>query len=311
MTRRDKHPSADQLARLAVGELRPRKAAKIQAHVAQCEQCARVSQQLKAIAAVLASASYPPMPHNLTARIESAISSEAMQRVAAMPATQAGRRELPSGGPRAGAGGGWRLPGLPATATRLAAAASAVVIAAAGSYVMAKNAGTSVTRSSSSPLAAAIAPAQHISLGPDVTYGRPGSLHTIRAVDSHTNFVAADLRAEAISAVDTAEAREAFAAQPSGNIAVPLTGSTPGPAAELTAGLVADSLSGGRLAGCVRLIAPGRTVLLIDVARYQGKPAAVIVTASTVVSEAEAWVVGSSCSATTRDVLTETALGSL
>ena len=63
------------------------------------------------------------------------------------------------------------------------------------------------------------------------------------------------------------------------------------------------------MAVCIGLIAPGRTVLLIDIARYQGKPAAVIVTASTVVSEAEAWVVGSSCSATTKDVLTQAALG--
>jgi hypothetical protein len=307
MTRRKKHPSADQLAKLAVGELRPCKVAKIQAHVAQCEQCTRMSQQLNAIAAILASASYPPMPQNLTARIESAISSEARQREAARPATEAGRYDLPASRPRAGTAGGWHLLGLSVVATRLAAAAAAVVIAAAGSYLMAENVGASVARSPSSPLAAAVAPAQHISLGPDVTYGRPGSLHTVRAVDSHTNFVAAHLRAEAISAVGTAESREAFAPQPSARIAAPLTGS----AVDLAADFAADGPSAGRLAGCVRLIAPGRTVLLIDIARYQGKPAAVIVTASTVVSEAEVWVVGSSCSASTRDVLTQAPLGGL
>src|SRR5262245_398984 len=121
MTRRHKHPNADHLASLAVGELRPRKAAKIQAHVAQCEQCARDCEQLNAIAAILASASYPPMPENLSARIESAISSEARQRLAAMPATEAGRRDLPARRPRATAGGGWHLPVLSAAATRLAA----------------------------------------------------------------------------------------------------------------------------------------------------------------------------------------------
>src|SRR5215469_9756345 len=193
MTRRHNHPSADQLASLAVGGLRPRKAAKIQAHVAQCERCTRFCQQLNSIAAILASATYPPMPESLFARIESAISSEARQRLAAMPATEAGRRDLPARRPRAGADSDWHLPGLSAAATRLAAAAGAVAIAAAGSYLVADNVGISVTRPPSSPLAGATAPTQRMSLGPDVTYGQPGSLDTIRAVESHTNFVAAHL----------------------------------------------------------------------------------------------------------------------
>jgi hypothetical protein len=289
MTRRDKHSSAVQLASLAVGEPGPRKAAKIKAHVAQCEQCALVCQQLNAIAAILASASYPPMPENVAARIASAISSEARQRLGATPATEAGRRDLPA------------RPSV--AATWLVAAACAVVIAAGGSYLVAENVVTSVTRSPSSALAGAVAPAQQMSLGPDVTYAQPGSLHTIRAVESHTNFVAAHLRTEAISAVHGAEAREAFATQPSASTAAALIGSAADPSA--------GGPSARPLAGCVGLIAPGKAVLLIDIARYQAKPAVVIVTAGTVVSEAEAWVVGSSCSATTKDVLDRTALGNL
>src|SRR5258708_35547076 len=112
MTRRDKHMSMDQLASLTVGELRPRNAAKIQAHVTQCEQCTQVGQQLNAIPAILASATYPPIPQNLSARTDSAISREAWQRQAAMPATETGRRDLPARRPRARAGSGWHLPGL-------------------------------------------------------------------------------------------------------------------------------------------------------------------------------------------------------
>jgi anti-sigma factor ChrR (cupin superfamily) len=89
MTRRHKHPSADQLASLAVGALRPRKAARIQAHVAQCEQCTRICKQLVAIRVVLNSATYPPIPDDLSDRISSAISAEARHRLAAMPATAA------------------------------------------------------------------------------------------------------------------------------------------------------------------------------------------------------------------------------
>jgi hypothetical protein len=301
MTRRDKHPSASKLASLAIGELRPRKAAKMEAHVAKCEQCARICQQLGAIRAILASTSYPPMPDNLSARIGLAISREAQQRIAAMPATEAGRRDLPVRRPRAGARGGWQLRGLSVAATRLAAAAGAVVIAAAGSYLVADNVGTSVTRSPSSPLAGAAAPVQQMSLGPDVTYGQPGLLHTIRAVESHVDFMAAHLRAEAISAVHAAEDLDAFPALQSASTAASLTGGVADPRP--------DGPSAKRLAGCIGLLAPGQTVLLVDVARFQGKPASVIVTAATVVSEAEARVVGPSCSATTKDVLTQAALG--
>jgi hypothetical protein len=302
MTQCNNCPSTDQLASLTVSGLRSRIAAKIQAHVTQCEPCTHVSQQLNAIPAILASATYPEIPENLAARTGSAISREAQQRLAAMPATETGRRDLPARRPRAATSGRWHLPGLSAAATRLAAAAVAVVIAVAGSYRVAEIAGTSVTPSS--PPAGAAAPAQQMSLGPGVTYGQPGSRHTIRAVKSDTNFVAAHLRTQAISAVHAAEARGVIAAQPSASTATQLTGS----AADTAPG---SPVTASRLAGCIGLIAPGQAVLLIDIARYQGTPATVIVTAATGVNEAEAWVAGSSCSATTKDVLTQAALGNL
>jgi anti-sigma factor RsiW len=77
MIRRDKCASAERLASLAVGELRPLRAAKIRAHVARCEACTQIFQQLSAIPAILASLIYPPMPDTLPARIGSAISREA------------------------------------------------------------------------------------------------------------------------------------------------------------------------------------------------------------------------------------------
>ena len=300
MTRRDKHPSANQLASLAVDELRPRKAAKIEAHVAHCEQCTRICLQLGAVRAMLASVSYPPMPENLSARIGSAINREAQQRLAASPATETGRRDLSARRTRAGVGGSWQLPGLPVAAMRLAGAVGAVVIAVAGSFLGAGTVGTGITRSPSSPLAGAAAPAQQMSLGPDVTYGQPGLLHSVRAVESRADFVPAHLRAEAISAVHAAEDLEAFPALQSAS-----TATTMGGVAEASF----DSPNARRLAGCIGLLAPGQTVLLIDLARFQGRPASVIVTAATVVSEAEARVVGPSCSAVTKDVLTQAALG--
>jgi hypothetical protein len=318
MTRRNTHPSADQLAYLTAGGLRPRRAARIQAHIAQCGHCAQVSQQLSAVAGMLASASYPQMPQNLCARIDAAINRESQQRLSEMPATEPGHRDLPARRQRLRAWNSWLLPSLPdrpglrRRPARLAAAIGAVVIAAGGSYLMAENSGTGMTRPPSSALANAAAPAQHLSPGPYVTYGQPASLDTIRAVQSRTNFVAGRLRSQAISALNAAETLGNLAAKPSARRGAQLTASAtatppPGPTA---VSATAEDPDPGQLAGCIRRVAPGRTVLLIDIARYQGKPAAVIVTGATVASEAEAWVVGSSCSATTRDVLRETALGS-
>jgi hypothetical protein len=58
-----------------------------------------------------------------------------------------------------------------------------------------------------------------------------------------------------------------------------------------------------RLAGCIDLIAPGRVVLLVDLARYNNEPATIIVIAALGANPAEAWAVGSACSGSAEDVL--------
>ena len=62
------------------------------------------------------------------------------------------------------------------------------------------------------------------------------------------------------------------------------------------------------LSGCVSRIAAGRTVLLVDVARFDHKPATIIVTARQGAVAAQVWVVGPGCSASARDVVTHRAL---
>jgi hypothetical protein len=57
------------------------------------------------------------------------------------------------------------------------------------------------------------------------------------------------------------------------------------------------------LAGCVNRIAAGDLVLLVDVARYQGEPATVIVTQPSAGGAEQIWVVRPGCSASRSDVL--------
>jgi hypothetical protein len=72
------------------------------------------------------------------------------------------------------------------------------------------------------------------------------------------------------------------------------------PAHQPTFGNIPVSL----LQGCVNRIDAGEMVLLVEVARYRGRPATVIVTDVTVIGPAQIWVVGTGCSASRSDVLT-------
>ena len=295
MTGGGKHANLDELASLSLGALRPRRAAKIEAHVASCELCAEVRQQLDSVPATLASTTYPPMPAYLASRVEVAIGVEARQRLADTPATETSRGLLPARRERRSRERGWRLPGLSVRATRLVAAAGAVVVGV-GSYAAVSNLGGQ-PGGQSSPAAAAPATPDQLSLGPEVTYGQPGSLHTIHAVHSSANFTATDLKTDAVEAVDAAKARGASPARAS--LAQPQYGSAaPAPAGP-------DS----QLSGCLSALAPDRIILLVDVAKYDGKAATIVVAAAMALSPAEVWVVGSLCSATNPDVLTRAALG--
>jgi hypothetical protein len=304
--RRHRHASAEELASLGVGELRARKTARIEAHVVGCVHCTRVLRQLDGLPAVLASASYPPMPETISVRIEATLAVEARQRIAAEPATEAGRGDLPTRQRRGGAWEGWRMPGLSVAATRLVAAAGALVLVGAGGYELAMHTGSGLTTSPSAGSAAGPAQVQQMNQGPQITYGGPKAQHTVHAVQSGANFVAASLSTQATDAVHAAEAR--------GTEATPPAFGAPGAAkaqSNTSAGAATGPRSAGRLSGCLNLIAAARTVLLVDIANYEHKPATLIVLAAAGASPAEAWVVGDTCSATDRDVLAHTVLSHL
>jgi hypothetical protein len=295
----DRHATTDQLASLTTGALRSRKAARISVHVTRCDQCSQVVRQLDQVPAILTSAQYPPMPAGVSIQIEAALRVEATQRLSAMPATEGGRGDLPARHRRSAARRGWQLPGLSVPATRLVAAGSALVIAAAGGYEIVNHVHSGVSTVPSQGSVAAPPNVQQMSLGPDVTYGRPGALHTIHAVQSSANFLPAKLTTEVSDAVHAARARRVSASQP--------TVSNPGASQAQSSNSAGSATPGSsiasRLAGCIDLIAPGRVVLLVDLARYNDKPATVIVIAALSASPAEAWVVGSACSGSSKDIL--------
>jgi hypothetical protein len=74
-------------------------------------------------------------------------------------------------------------------------------------------------------------------------------------------------------------------------------------AAKLRQGEVSASRTDERLAGCVDALAEGRRPLLVDAAAYDGRPATIIAIQGAAQGQMDVWVVGSGCSAASRDVI--------
>jgi hypothetical protein len=309
-----RHASAEELALLDEGELRRRKAAKVSAHVAGCTQCTQVRAELTEVHTVLSGVPYPPLPMAVSVQIESALRVEVNRRIADAPATEASRGVLPARGARQGAGAvsrGWHLPGLSVPVTRLVTAAGAVVLVAGGGYLVASNLTSGVPTSSSSAGAPPSA-SQSMTAGPNVTYGSPGSQHTIHSVSSRMNFVPKELRTEVLAAYHEAQVKGEAGNASVGGTSAP-SGAVHGTAASplQTSAAAASGGVGTRLAGCMKAVADGRMVLLLDLAKYEGKPALIVVLGSTATSQAEVIVTTNGCSAAAPDVVTRAPLGHL
>jgi hypothetical protein len=319
----NRHATLDELASLGADNLRPRKAARINRHVATCAKCSEVSDQLASVPALLSGVPFPQMPATLSVRIDSVLAAEAAQRVAAEPATEAARRDLPvRAGRRRPAPRRdqhrYRRPAwtLSVPATRVIATAAAIVVVAVGGYEIALHT-AGAPFSSSSPEGSAAQPtpfSSQVAFGGSVTYQQNGSTAAIQMGNSSTNFQAATLADQAQAAVTAAKADDVYSHAVTSNSTL----ATPTSSLAIASGKgTAGALSGpgtmspsSRLAGCMdRVITPGQVVLLVESAKFENKPATILVTAPAALSgtnppkEAEIWALGSTCSATNSDVL--------
>jgi hypothetical protein len=307
-----RHVDAETLARFRQGDLSPRRNFRIRAHLTGCERCRALDEDLAGVTTLLAEAGAvgrvetaqpPPIPEHLAARIHAAIAAEATKRVLpaqtatpapAVAARLAGAEPAETGAPRQGNSrhgrhgrdrARQRWPGFTSpVALRTMAAAAAVVVLAVGGYEIAQQAGGS--SSSSSTAAGSLPPSQN---GP---YSGPAAapavpqpyLHAGRSsvpvIMSHTNYNPATLNDQ----VRNALARYGPLAR---------SGSSAARSQAAAGGSRETSLT-----GCVTRVAAGRQVLLVDVARYQGRPATVIVTRASSGGPEQVWVVGPGCSST-------------
>lgn len=296
-----RHVSLEILASYAEGELKPRKAAKIAVHLAGCAVCSEQVQDLRLMPSLLSSVQFPPIPEHLSVRIEMAIVSESVQRVASQPVSgEASRRDLPAragGQPRRR---GWRVPGFSSPLAGSLAAVGAAVIIAGGGYEIASNLGNSAG-TSGAPSEAHLGPkAQNgasgatgqVRYGPAVPYRHNGHAGVAQSVETNTNFEPATLSSQAQAEWQNERTDSLKSSQQS--LTSPFASAAP-----------AVPGGAGQLRGCVNRIAAGRNVLFLDIARYQGKRATIIVVGTQASRPAVLYAVGEGCSAMNSDILAQ------
>jgi hypothetical protein len=296
------HADAETLAEFREELLSRRKAARVSAHLAACSRCAGLDAQLTEVSALLTTSTTPPMPGALTARIEAAIAAEAAARAAATadgtgavgaagggtgPRDRAARPSRPSRPP-----GG---PGRARLALRVAAVTAAVVVVAGGGYGVARLLTANPEKGASAGAGSAAAPDFGISGnaskpagGHRVPSAVGGSAPAARIVSSGTNYQPGQLEAQ-VSALLNQHGTSASAGA--------AAGSSP---ANQPAASVPPVLA------CVPHVTGGKRPLLVDLAKYQGRPATVIVIPGATSGTLRALVVAGACTATTGRLLATT-----
>ena len=145
------HLDTDVLADFDAGLVTGRRGARIAAHLAGCDRCRALRDDLAGVSAVLAAIPAQAMPDRVAQRLDRVLAAEVVQRNDSERARVDSARDPATGGRPAG------HRGLRLVSLRVLAPATAVVLAAAG-YGVSQLAGGAGPQASSSSVAAGPAP---------------------------------------------------------------------------------------------------------------------------------------------------------
>jgi hypothetical protein len=287
-----RHVSTENLARFRGGDLSTARSARVAAHLRACARCRETSEALGRVPSLLAAVEVPPMPAHLAARIESALASESAARAAVEPdAAPEHRSAAPS------RGGGRHRPRRPTMpALRALAPAGAAVVVVGGFIALLTQLGSG--SSSSTPNSGAAGASGHKAadarpaLTPSFAFGAihyhaAGHTAVITPERSGTRYQTARLTQQVNRVLATASPLMRGTALPNATNGGASTGTPPRSVRP----------------GCVSRIAAGRSVQLVDIARFDGRQATIIVTAPRGQMAAQVFVVGTACSASASDIL--------
>ncbi|HEX8007763.1 MAG TPA: hypothetical protein VF482_15205 [Trebonia sp.] len=328
MKRQSGHPDVEALANFRAGLVEGIHGRRIAAHIARCERCAQLSEQLSAVTWALASVPAPAMPDPVERRIGAAIAAEAAARQAASlmagsmadPSAPSAASPAPAGlaaaerrharhwSPRRALGSVG--PRLRLSPVQMLIPAVVFVLLAGLGYLLSmpraagmpssSSAGAASARSSSAsgkvpttggPHRDAISPPSAIGPGVGVPF-----LVTVGT----TPYRKSTLRTQVSSQL----ARQALA---------PVIGGTPGSESNGTPGNQegtgggasrpnTGSVPNGQLVGCVKRLTGDIRPALVQRATYQAEPVYVIAVPT------RAWVVHLSCTAAEPALITSVAL---
>jgi hypothetical protein len=137
--------------------------------------------------------------------------------------------------------------------------------------------------------------------GPALRYQHAGRTASITPISTGANFTQAGLTSQVTAEVKRYGAglsKTGPNAESPGEPGTASPATVPGGQTGRFANLPLASLK-----GCVNRIAAGTVVLLVDVARYSGAPAIIVVTEAAETGPMQIWVAGTGCSASGSDLL--------
>lgn len=300
------HLDAEVLAEFRAGLITGRRGASITAHLAGCDRCTALGDQLAGVSVLLASVPVPVLPDLVAQRLDTVLAAEAASQDHAeraradLPAHPATGHERTPRRPRS------RRLGFRVLSARVLAPV-AVVLLAAGGYGLSRAIGPGGQTTTSAGSAAGRAVASAPKAAPSIAASAHGPVNTpvsppvrgaqgtvprpqritaanFTLVASTTDFAAATLKRQ----VEDELGRKAPAG--SSGAALPVTALPVTP----------------QLRACVQNLTRGAGLVRVESARFAGQPATLVVARAG--SGEVAWIAGPDCSATSRDVLATTSV---
>jgi hypothetical protein len=280
------HPDADVLAEFRAGLVTGRRRAAIASHLAACDRCAGLSDQLGLLTTLLAAGRPPAMPDDVSRRLDLVLAAEAAKR------DSSERTVDDSAAHRASGPGSRRSWNFRLITQRILVPAAAVVVLAAGGYGLSRVVGGSSPNSATSGTAAAPAGSFPTAAPAARSNGlaEPAAGASSRSVAGPA--IEAPVKFEVVTSV-TDYLRPTLSQQLEHELRLyPRTAERP------------QLLASGPVKGCVLRVTAGTspgTVVLVETARFQGQPAIVIVAVSG--HHDQAWLTAPGCSASSDRVL--------
>jgi hypothetical protein len=270
------HLDTDALAEFRAGLITGRRGVKIAAHLAGCDRCTALDDQLAGVSALLASVPAPPMPDSVAQRLDTVLAAEVTRRN--YPERAQVHRPGESGAhDRPAAKRGFRL----ATWRVLVPAAAAVVLLAGGGYGLTRIIGGPGSPPTYAGAAGVASSAAGSSAGKAASHALPPEAAPLSPAPTAHSQLKSPNHVVNVSAATLRQHVEAELNKP--------------PASRPT------KVTSAQLRGCIHLLAGNAPLVLVESVQFEGQPATIIVARTG--QNYTAWVAGLDCSATSSDVL--------